>query len=120
LLLLGAGGGSAPLGRLRDVREFAGTSGLARWLQGLAPDPTRWQLSFGAGIEAAERARLESALPGLAPFDYAPCSAYYETVTAGGLCAFLSAKGPPAVLLHLNASRDGRYAACIVERSRAA
>lgn len=115
-LLLGRGSASTALGRLVDVREFAGASGLARWLDGLAMDGPRWQLSFGAGIEAPDRDRLEAALPGLATFDYAPRSAYYETVTAAGLCGFLGAAGGPATLLHLNASRDGRFAACIVER----
>jgi hypothetical protein len=118
-LLLGRGG-TAPLGRLIDVREFAESTGLARWLDGLACEGPAWHVSFGAGIEPAQRAWLESSLPGLAPFDYAPRSAYYETVTAAGLCAFLAAEGGPASLLHLNASRDGRFAACIVERTGAA
>lgn len=119
-LLLGRGAASPPLGRLVDVREFAGASGLARWLDGLAMEGPPWQLSFGAGIEPPDRAWLESSLPGLAPFEYAPRSAYYETVTAAGLCAFLGAEGGPATLLHLNASRDGRFAACIVQRTRGA
>ena len=116
-LLIGRGC-AAPLGRLVDVREFASAAGLARWLDGLALDASSWQVSYGAGIEPPDRARLEARLPGLATFEYAPRSAYYETVTAAGLCAFLGAQGGPATLLHLNASRDGRYAACIVTRAR--
>jgi hypothetical protein len=115
-LLLGRGG-AAPLGRLIEVREFADGAGLSRWLDGLAIDAPSWALSFGAGIEDAERTRLAARLPDLEPFDYAPRQAYYETVTAAGLCAFLGTSGPRSRLLHLNASRDGRFAACIVERS---
>jgi hypothetical protein len=117
-LLLGSRPESVPLGRLVDVRELAERDALARWLDRLAIDRATWRLAFGAGIEPDDGAWLSARLAGLATFDYAPRRAYYETVTAAGLCAFLEAeRGVPATLLHVNASRDGRYAACIVQRA---
>jgi len=127
-LLLEREATSAPIGRLHYVREFPDEDALTKWLGTLPIAPESWARSFGSGIAQAERVRLAGRLP-LAELDYRPRDAYYETITGAGLCTFLlpgeaadSAEAARSLagrqtLLHVNASTDRRYAACVLERS---
>jgi hypothetical protein len=113
-------GGQRAIGRLHAVREMPDRDAFAAWLGTLELDRTQAAIAFGSGIAATDHGFIQSAAQDLPAIDYRPRDAYYETVTGAGLCAFLRREPPFTIeattLLHVNATPDGRYGACLLSR----
>ncbi len=112
-LLMGADSRGA-VGEIHALESFDGLNRTAGWLKKQKfKQPA--VLSYGILVEPAEKKIVAAAVPQGVEFDPISQLGYFDSITAGGICAFLD-RWADARLVHVNKDLRGRFMVVVGEK----